>query len=1356
VFVRSRADIGALAILAGLVVAFFWDVLVGPRVLLPVDVLYTIAPWSVLAPASFHGVPHNALIGDAILQNVAWKSIARDAFQRGELPLYSPFEYAGLPFLAGGQSGALYPPGVLFYVLPVQCAYGPFLALHVFIAGAGAYASARLLGARPAAAIVGAIAFGFAGFTVVSFTWPMIVSALAWLPVLLAGTEAICQRVELGRSRAGTLVLSAVVALAIGAHVLAGHLEVTLYTGFALVVFGSVRIVVAIARAGPRRALGLLATLAGTATVGLGLAAIQIVPFAELMGQNVRGGAIDLATARSYALPVTQVATFLMPDFYGNPTTHAYFSVADRTMRTVGQNALGTATDPPSTVWWGSPKNYVEATAYVGILPLLLALALGWRRSGAAALALVGIAIWSLLMMFGSPTYALLFTFVPGGDQLHTPFRWILPYSLAVAVLAALGAERLARAPDPRTARFGTGLLLLGGLGVVIAASTLLVPEPAIAAAADLVRRSSRLARAFADGDALLSHLWRVGGLFSLTLLASGFALRRLARGARHALWLIAGILAIDLFIAFAGFNTRAAPAPLPEMRELTKNLRADDPARIVSFGTDEPMTPLTSALVSLEDVRGYDTVIPRRYVEFWNLVEPARGLEYSKLQGLVRVESLASPLLHFLNVHYVVSTRPISSPHLAPVEVPGLYAYRLLGALPRAHLISAARVVASANQVLPELARSDFDPSREAVVTAASLARFRPLDANLRTQLENTSGGVPVNLATGTPASIEDRVQYLERHPHSATLDVNSAAGGVLVMAEYDAPGWRARVGGMEVPVVTVNHAFRAIPVPPGTHRVETWYAPTSLRSGAIISAASLLIVLVALFGAAWTVLSGRASGVGTTHVVARNAITGIGTTLVNRGLDFGFAILTLRVLQPEGVGQYAIAIAIAGYLEIASNFGLNALLIRDGARPDAPLSRLGGSSLLVRLVVWVTGVPAVAGLLALWQSTIGLGGDTVTAALLLCAALLPGHVGSTYSAMLIARDRMDITSAMTTVTTVFKIGLGAWALLVGWGIVGLAAVAIAANVVTAVALALLAGWTGVGAHLRVDRKMARAMIGPAAPLLLNHLLATLFFRVDLLLLQPMRGEREVGYYAAAYKFVDAFGIISSTVTFALFPLISRLAQEASEEARRTYLTALRTLLFLSIPCVLLVTACAYPAVHLLGGAEFVPMASDTLRVLIWFLPMSYANGLTQYVLVATGQVRLIAIGFIVGLVLNVVMNLIVIPPFGVLGAAATTVVSEFALAIPFALALSSSLRVHYFAALAPYLGLAAIGGSAFYAFEQIAGGAVALLLSMLACTAISLATPRLRMDLVMTLRVLRRRPTAGIVIPAPSGVDP
>src|SRR5262245_17429444 len=458
----GRSDALALGALLLLVLAFFWDVLVGPRVLLPADVLYRIAPWSGLPEAAGRAVPHNSLIADAILQNVAWKSFASQAFARGELPLWNPYEYAGLPFLAGGQSGALYPLGALFYLLPVERAYGPFLAVHVFMAGAFAYGLARVLGCRPSAALVGGVGFAFSAFLIVSFTWPMVVSAASWLPLLLLFVELIVRGWERGAPPERAVGLALLGAVALALQILAGHLEVTFYAAFTLLFYGAGRVVL-----GPLRERGIAAALGGLGCLALmgllgpAIAALQLLPFYELIGQNFRRGLVDYATVVGYALPPLQVATFLVPDFFGNPSHHDYFSLVARAWRSAPD-----FTDPPSTIWWGAPKNYVEAAAYVGVLPLLLAPLGALLARTRAALLLALLALLSLALAFGSPLYGLFFFGVPGVDQLHTPFRWIYPYTTAVCVLAALGLEGVLRRPRRWLAVLGLLVGALGGLGL--------------------------------------------------------------------------------------------------------------------------------------------------------------------------------------------------------------------------------------------------------------------------------------------------------------------------------------------------------------------------------------------------------------------------------------------------------------------------------------------------------------------------------------------------------------------------------------------------------------------------------------------------------------------------------------------------------------------------------------------------------------------------------------------------------------------------------------------------------------------------------------------------------------------------
>jgi O-antigen/teichoic acid export membrane protein len=104
-----------------------------------------------------------------------------------------------------------------------------------------------------------------------------------------------------------------------------------------------------------------------------------------------------------------------------------------------------------------------------------------------------------------------------------------------------------------------------------------------------------------------------------------------------------------------------------------------------------------------------------------------------------------------------------------------------------------------------------------------------------------------------------------------------------------------------------------------------------------------------------------------------------------------------------------------------------------------------------------------------------------------------------------------------------------------------------------------------------------------------------------------------------------------------------------------------------LALPIAVAVTFLADELVGLLGGQQYLPHGAQALRVMIWFLPFSFVNGLSQYVLIAIHRQRWITVSFIGATTFNLIANLLVIPPYGYVGAAVVTIVTELVLMLPF-----------------------------------------------------------------------------------------
>lgn len=1270
-----RADIPIVLSYLLLPLLLYAGVTLGPRTMIPADNLFQWAPWNAAA-AQFGALPpHNGLIGDLVIQNTPWKQFALDSLRGGEIPLWNPYLFAGAPFLANGQHSMLYPFSALFLVLPLAKAYGWFALSQVWLAGISMYVFGRLLGLRRGGAALAGYVYQGAQFLIISAAvFPMIVAAVVWLPLLLGCVDRVITT-SLGpaarRDRALLWVAAGAVALA--GQVLAGHAEFTYYTLLVMGLYALWRLA-AVWRAARRRGGAAGAArpaalvrpavwLAAMVALGLLIAALQLVPLFEVGQVNFRAGSAGFDEVRGWAFPWRNAVTLLLPDFHGNPTERAYRDVFTGQQVPLTVNAGGQPNPRgPGTTSWGV-KNYVEGAWYMGVLPLLLAavgvVAVLWRRgrfvatdapeptpARSAGRFFVALALVSVAFIFGTPLYALLYYGLPFIDQLHTPFRWVFPLALAVATLAGIGADAAtARRGGDGPGRFSPqrvavvlGWLALAGGGLTLLG--LLLSRLAYERIAGLVERVflglAGAADAFPSAEAFYSYqFWNVLA-FGVLLTLAGGALLLARRGRRLFVPAAAALIVLDLAWAGAGFHAAVDPALLDFTPESVRWLQEQNPAtwRLTTYdpaGT-APLNANVPWLQGLADIRGYDSIIPRQYTEYMAAIEPQNGLIYNRIQPIGSAAALESPLLDALAVRYVVSSGPIDSPtYRLAWEGEGVRIYENLDAAPRAYTLPGAPAA------LPALPTTGL-------------------------------------LATLTPATL------VETHNNQVVVTAAVDAPATLVLADSAFPGWRAYVrpdgsgeeAEREVEIVTVLGNFRGVALEPGHWTVRFRYSPRSFWLGGLMSFMGGMVLVFALVIWGWRRFYRAEHAATTTRSVAKNSAAPMALSLFNKGIDFVFAAFYLRVLGPAAAGSYATAIATAGIFEIVANYGLNILLIREVSQDRDHAGHFLFNSSLLRLLTAVVAVLPVA--VYVWAGSRGpnpLNGEELVAIVFLMIGMVFSGLTLGVSGLFYVYEQAEVPAAMSTVTTLLKVGLGVAALLAGFSFVGLAAVSIVVNVVTlALLLALALGRFQLRGPWTVDRPLLGTMLRQGWPLMLIHLLQTIFISIDVLLLRQMLadGERVVGYYNSAWKWFNALQIIPSYFTLALFPIISRAIKQDMDAARRMYRLALRLMLLLALPTAALFTFAATPLIGLLGGREFLPHGAIALQIIMWSIPFGWLNSVTNYVLIALGMERLQPRAFALAVGFNVVANVLLIPRYSYVAAAVITVLSEVVLLVVFA----------------------------------------------------------------------------------------
>jgi hypothetical protein len=670
----------------------------------------------------------------------------------GRLPLWTECMWSGYPLQADPQAEVFYPPNWLMFGFLRLEGWGNFpigalvaeVALHYLAVSVFVYLFLRSLSCRRGAAVLGAVVFTYGGY--LTGSPPLQTATLevdTWLPLalLFAGRLADTRR---GRYLALT-------ALMLALSYLAGHPQTFIYAALLVVAYFTFR-------AWQARWKLALWVGGGAALVALtaALAAAQLLPSVQFILNSTRTSvAFDQA---GHGFPFEDVIQFFLTGF--------------------------------ASYW---------QPLYVGILPLGLAAFALTRRSNEVRF-WAGAALVGLILSFGTKAaaYDAAYWLVPGYQLFRGQEHVALVVSLALAILAALGADELLGALA-RGARKGlVRLARAAAVGLMVAFALLPV-----------ARYLSQLNLDKSDWGKLPD---RVG------VMAFGFGLALMALSVR----------------AWVPALRRWTPAILVSVAVLDL-FAANRPVNVVPDFNAYPYMPLLDPITATP---GFFRVRDENQLQghagcmygYWALESPTPYRIATYDAFLQRAPE--DPRYRLLGVEYVITWRQglDTVPQLNPAEVssaparPGVpnqagitKVYRLTGFQPlRLFLAHTVQVTPGDDAVYAAMAAPGFDPFK--AVLLPQPAEVGP----------NASGDV-VTVLADTPGQLR---------AHTVSADAS-----VLVFSEAYFPNWDVNVDGRPARLLRADGALLAVALPAGAHDVEFVYWPPLLVVGGVLSALALAV---------------------------------------------------------------------------------------------------------------------------------------------------------------------------------------------------------------------------------------------------------------------------------------------------------------------------------------------------------------------------------------------------------------------------------------------------------------------------------------------------------------------------------
>lgn len=381
----------------------------------------------------------------------------------------------------------------------------------------------------------------------------------------------------------------------------------------------------------------------------------------------------------------------------------------------------------------------------------------------------------------------------------------------------------------------------------------------------------------------------------------------------------------------------------------------------------------------------------------------------------------------------------------------------------------------------------------------------------------------------------------------------------------------------------------------------------------------------------------------------LARNFALLTASNILAPFFSIALVLAISRLQGAETLGKYSLVMTVFVLGQNCATLGLPIIITREVAAARERAGRYFVTACATTLVL-VAPIVLVA---CLAVRALVAEGDVAAALGLVLLALVPSVVTSYAESIFLAFERAADFVFVGLAESLLRAAAGTVLVLMGFGVIAIAATILSLRLVTAVALVVMLRRRGV--------VLAPALDGPLSRELLRHVpvvgsipvVNALYGRADILMLTWLGSWADVGLYSAAQRLVDVARTVPPAYGRALYPVLARLHHHAPEEFARASQRALRNVLVLMGPMALLLSGLAGPIVDLLYGAELAP-AADALRVLAWTLiPVGVGTTLAQMLFSANRQAVDLRVN-LVAMVVAVVGTAVCVPRFGAVGAAA------------------------------------------------------------------------------------------------------
>jgi len=367
---------------------------------------------------------------------------------------------------------------------------------------------------------------------------------------------------------------------------------------------------------------------------------------------------------------------------------------------------------------------------------------------------------------------------------------------------------------------------------------------------------------------------------------------------------------------------------------------------------------------------------------------------------------------------------------------------------------------------------------------------------------------------------------------------------------------------------------------------------------------------------------------------------------------------IFIARNLGDVEFGRYSFAYTFVYFFSIFLDLGYNMLLIREVSRDKSKankyVSNLFSFRALTAIIVFV--------FIVLTINLMSYPSETKDLVYLFALYIFLVSFSNLFKTVFRAFERMEFEAAITVSSNILQVSLAFIVMYLGYGLLAIGLVFVFSSIFDLLLSTIICERRFVKSKIELDFSFIKSTIKLALPLVMISIFATVFIRADTILLSIFKNDAVVGWYNAAYNLVLGLRIIPQLFIAALFPTLSYYYLNSRESLKYVYEKYFRFLFILGIPTAMGGTLLSEKIILFIYGPEFTNSVI-ALQILSWDILLIFLYTILGGFLVSIDRQNEMAVAAAITAVVNVIINLVLIPYLSYVGAAIATVSSELIL---------------------------------------------------------------------------------------------